>query len=64
MTIYLTPYDRSHPAKLPTGPSEDCGLDHLAAAVELFGAEWVNWHPRCITYPEFAVSDFVLRLEP
>jgi len=64
MTIFLTPYDRSHPQRLPTGPSEDCGLPDLDAAVELFGVDWVNRHPRCITYADFAVSDFVLRLEP
>lgn len=62
MTIYLTPYDPE--TKQTTGPSEDCGLEDLSAAVELFGGEWVNWHPRCITYPEFAVSDFVIRSEP
>lgn len=64
MTIFVTPYDAQHPAKLPTGPSEDCGLDTLEEAVALFGDTWVNWHPRCITYPDFAISDFVLRLEP
>lgn len=64
MTVYLTPYDRAHPAKLPTGPSEDCGLPDLEAAVEMFGDDWLSWHPRLITYADFAVSDFVLRLEP
>lgn len=64
MPIYVTPFDPSHPAKLPTGPSEDCGLPDLASAVETFGDEWVSWHSRCITYPDFAISDFVIRLEP
>lgn len=64
MTIYVTPFDPQHPAKLPTGPSEDCGAETLADAVELFGDEWVNVHPRCVTYSDFAVSDFVLRHEP
>lgn len=64
MSIFLTPYDPAHPQRLPTGPSEDCGLPDLDAAVELFGVDWVNRHPRCITYADFAVSDFVLRLEP
>lgn len=64
MTVYLTPYDPRHPQRMPTGPSEDCGLDNLDAAAELFGPEWINRHPRCITYADFAVSDFVLRLEP
>ena len=64
MPIFLTPYDPTHPQRLPTGPSEDCGLDNLDAAAELFGADWVNRHTRCITYVDFAVSDFVLRCEP
>ena len=62
MTIYLTPCDLV--TREATGPSEDCGLPDLASAVEMFGDEWVNWHPRCITYPDFAISDFVIRLEP
>lgn len=63
MTVYLTPYDPTHPQRLPTGPSEDCGLDNLDAAAELFGPDWVDRHRRCITYADFAVSDFVLRSE-
>lgn len=64
MAIYITPYDRTHPAKLPTAPSEDCGLPDLEAAVGMFGADWLSRHPRLISYPDFAVSDFVLRSEP
>lgn len=64
MPIYITPFDPQHPAKLPTGPSEDCGLPDLASAVEMFGDEWVNRHSRSITYADFAISDFPLRLEP
>lgn len=36
-TIYQTFYDPQHPAKLPTGPSEDCGLETLAEVEEMMG---------------------------
>lgn len=64
MTIYITPFDPEAERRLPSGPSEDCGLPDMDAAVEMFGGEWRSWHPRLITYHDFAVSDFVLRLEP
>lgn len=64
MTIYITPYDPTHPQRLPTAPSEDCGLPDLEAAVEIFATEWRRRHTRLITYHDFAVSDFILRLEP
>lgn len=62
MTIYLTPYDPE--TKQTTGPSEDCGLPDLESAAELFGTEWLRRAPRLLTYRDFTVSDFVLRLEP
>lgn len=64
MTIFITPFDPDAERRLPTAQSEDCGLETLEQAVEMFGTEWLSWHPRLITYPDFAVSDFVLRLEP
>lgn len=64
MPIYVTPFDPEAERKLPTGPSEDCGLPDLASAVEMFGDDWVRRDPRIVTYRDFAISDFVLRLEP
>lgn len=64
MAIYVTPFDPDAERRLPTAQSEDCGLETLEQAVDMFGAEWRSWHPRLITYADFAVSDFVLRLEP
>lgn len=64
MPIYITPFDPTAERRLPTGPSEDCGLPDLDAAAELFGTDWVRRGARIITYHDFAVSDFLLRLEP
>lgn len=64
MTIYVTNFDPTAERRLPTGPSEDCGLETLNDAIGLFGTDWRSRTPRLITYHDFAVSDFVLRLEP
>lgn len=64
MPIFITPFDPDAERRLPTAQSEDCGLEALEQAVEMFGTEWRSRHPRLITYHDFAVSDFILRLEP
>jgi len=64
VTIYLTPYDPADERKRCTGPSEDIGVPDFESAIDLFGTDWIERLPRCITYADFAVSDFVLSRQP
>lgn len=62
MTIYVTPFDPA--TKLCTGLSEDCGLETLAEAVEMFGPDHLTLSKRLAVYEDFAVSDYVFQVAP